>query len=154
MICNHAFLHHTTCFHIFCMFSKSFHRTYSLCQRLPPSHWWHLQRGQNPAYPAGCCCRSWWTAGNGNDNVKTSNDDNCRCIYTINSVITAILPLSHGGHLIKSLHLTGSCIRAISGKADCAPGVAPNHWVVLDYAVQPFLVHWRVAWVEAEVTSI
>ena len=42
---------------------------------------------------------------------------------------------------MKSLHLTGSCIRAIGGKADCAPPVAPNHWVVPNCAVQPFLIH-------------
>ena len=67
-------------------------------------------------------------------------------VYSVNSAIlplsclTAIFP-GHGGHLIKSLHLTGSCVRPVSGKADCAPGIAPNHWVVLDYAVQPFLIH-------------
>ena len=55
---------------------------------------------------------------------------------------------------VKSSHLTGSCIRPIGGIADCAPRVAAHHWVVLDHAVQPLLIHWGIAWAESSSAEI
>ena len=55
---------------------------------------------------------------------------------------------------VKLSHLTGSCIRPVGGIADCPPRVAPHHWVVLHHAVQPFLIHWGIAWVEAPSAEI